>query len=153
MFGTYADFGGNSVLDYFRPITNETRNHENFALPRYTLGRYFAGECVAVFDLLLEADKRFQKVYQIAGLEINDTYFQLHATAYLTQILLDLREEMVPDTERLALRFCLVGDATVNSPAVVAENRHVIVVYLKNEKADESHYLTFAFTNTLGSDE
>lgn len=145
MFGTYADYGGNSVLDYFRPITNETRNHENFALARYTLGRYFAGECVAIFDLLLQADKEMQTFYEQAEFEINDAHTRKHAEVYMTQILTRLRKERFPDTAGLALRFQLIGDERINSPTVVEANNHVMVLNLKNERCTESHYLTFVF--------
>lgn len=145
MFGTYADFGGNSVLDYFRPITNETRNHENFALPRYTLGRYFAGECVAIFDLLLQADKEMQTFYEQSKFEPNDAFTRKQAEVYMTQILTSLREERLPDSVGLALRFHLIGDERANCPAVVESNHHVMLVMLKNERCTESHYLAFAF--------
>jgi hypothetical protein len=145
MFGTYADFGGNSVLDYFRPITNETRNHENFAMPRYILGRAFAGECVAIFDLLLDADKEMQTFYEQSEHEPNDAFTRKQAEVYMTQILTRLREERLPDSARLALRFQLIGDERINSPTVVESNHHVMVLNLQNERCAESHYLTFAF--------
>lgn len=148
MIGTYADYGGNSVLDYFRPITNETRNHENFAVARYQMGRYFCGEGVAIIDLLLQADKEMQTFYEQAKFDYCDAMFCEQATAYMTGILTHLREEMLPDTDRLKLQFRLVGNHTINTPEVVAGNHHVILVMLQNANADESHYLTLAFVKS-----
>lgn len=148
MLGTYADFGGNSVLDYFRPITDKNRNHANFALARYTLGTHFAGECVAIFDLLLQADKEMQTFYEQSQHEPNDAFTRKQAEVYMTQILTHLREERLPDSTRLALRFHLIGDERVNSPAVIEGNHHVMLLSLKNERCTDPHFLSFAFVKS-----
>ncbi|MNW13640.1 hypothetical protein D3C71_2116440 [compost metagenome] len=62
-------------------------------------------------------------------------------------ILIRLRKEMLPLNERLAIEFRLVGDQRINSPEVVSQNKHAIIINLQNSKADESHYLTLAFVS------
>lgn len=146
MLGTYSDFGGTSVLEYFRPIVDmEHSAHANFGMHRAYLGRYFAGECVAILELLLQADKEMQKFYEQTQFEVCDDLFCVQASAYMKEVLIYLRAERLPETESLKLEFRTICNLRINTPDVIEANKHVIIVNLQNANAKESHYLTFAF--------